>query len=73
MMRLPGLIRATTCGNIIVMKAVWNLRKKIIGVIAIGLLMMLMMNINSRLTEYFRLSAERDELRTQLSIDLATR
>lgn len=49
------------------------MRKKIIGTAAIVLLMMLMMNINSRLTEYFRLSAERDELRTQVSYDLATK
>jgi len=55
------------------MKAVWNLRKKIIGAVAIFLLMLLMMNINSRLTEYFRLSAERDQLRTQVSFDLATK
>lgn len=55
------------------MKAVWDLRKKIIGSVAIFLLMLLMMNINSRLTEYFRLSAERDQLSTQVSFDLATK
>jgi cell division protein FtsB len=49
------------------------MRKKIIGVVAIFLLMVLMMNINSRLTEYFRLAAERDTLRAQVTLDMATR
>jgi hypothetical protein len=55
------------------MQTIWNARKKIIGVAAIALLMVLMMNINSRLSEYFRLSGERDVLVTRVSYDLATR
>lgn len=55
-----------------VMKPVWEARKKIIGIAAIVLLMFFMMNLNSRLTEYFRLSGERDVLRTKVSYDLST-
>lgn len=55
------------------MKAIWDARKKIIGIAAIALLMMLMMNINSRLGEYFRLSGERDVLRTQVNYDAMTK
>lgn len=41
-------------------------RKKIIGLGAIVLLVLLMMNMNSRLSEYFRLSGERDQMLTQV-------
>jgi len=44
------------------MKTLWGSRKRIIGLGAIILLVMLMMNMNSRLSEYFRLSNERDKL-----------
>lgn len=44
------------------MKIFWDARKKIIGVVALVLLMLLMMNLNSRLSEYFRLSNTRDKL-----------
>jgi cell division protein FtsB len=55
------------------MKALWEGRKKIIGVIAIALLVLLMTSLNSRLSEYFRLSSERDKLSTSVSGLLATR
>lgn len=51
------------------MNAILNARKKIIGVGAIALLVLLMMNMNSRLSEYFRLSNERDKVLSQV-IDL---
>lgn len=44
------------------MKAVWESRKKIFGLGAIALLVLFMMNFNSRLTEYFHLTNERDKL-----------
>jgi hypothetical protein len=55
------------------MKALWNARKQIIGASAIILLVLLMMNLNSRLGEYFRLSSERDKLSTQVGYDRATK
>jgi hypothetical protein len=55
-----------------VMRSVWEARKKIIGIGAIALLMLFMMSLNSRLTEYFRLTGERDVLRTQVGYELAT-
>jgi hypothetical protein len=69
----PGLIPATSWGNIMKMKSVWNAQKKAIGIGAIVLLMMLMMNLNSRLGEYFRLTSERDVLSTQVVFDRMTR
>ena len=55
------------------MNAIFEARKKIIGMGIIALLVLLMMNMNSRLSEYFRLSNERDKVLTQV-IDLrATR
>lgn len=48
------------------MKSLWDARKKIIGLAALILLVMLMMNINSRVSEYFRLSSERDTLSTEV-------
>jgi len=44
------------------MKAVWESRKRIIGLGAIALLVLFMMNLNSRLSEYFHLSSERNKL-----------
>jgi hypothetical protein len=64
---LPGLIHAMTCGNINMMKALWEARKRIIVLGAISLLVLLMMNLNSRLTEYFRLTSERDKLGTEVA------
>jgi cell division protein FtsB len=68
-----GLIPATTCGNITMMKTLWEARKKIIGLGAIVLLVLLMMNLNSRLNEYFHLSSERDKLGTEVSFMRATK
>jgi hypothetical protein len=45
------------------MKAVWESRKRLIGLGAIVLLVLFMMNLNSRLTEYFRLTGERDKMK----------
>lgn len=55
------------------MKPFWNVRKQIIGVAAIVLLVILMMNINSRLGEYFNLSSQRDVMGTQVANSLATK
>ena len=55
------------------MKIVWEARKKIIGLTAVVLLMLLMMNLNSRLNEYFRLTSERDKVGTQVSDLRATK
>jgi len=55
------------------MKVFWEARKKIIGLSAIILLTLLMMNLNSRLNEYFRLTNERDKARTQVSNLMATK
>jgi cell division protein FtsB len=55
------------------MKSVWNARKKVIGIAAIILLLMLMMNLNTRLGEYFRLVSERDVVSTQIIYDQMTR
>jgi cell division protein FtsB len=55
------------------MKTIWDARKKIIGVIALVLLMLLMMNLNSRLSEYFRLSSTRDKLGVEVDQLKATK
>ncbi len=55
------------------MRTIWEARKKIIGLTAVLLLVLLMMNINSRLSEYFRLSGERDALSTQVGYYRATK
>jgi cell division protein FtsB len=55
------------------MKALWESRKKVVGVVAIALLVLLMTSLNSRLSEYFRLSNERDKLSTSVSDLYATR
>ena len=44
------------------MKTIWDARKKIIGVVAIVLLVLLMTNLSSRFSEYFRLSNTRDKM-----------
>ncbi len=69
----PGLILAISWGNIMVMRAVWEARKKIIGLIAILLLVVMMMNLNTRLGEFFRLSTERDKISTEVSQLRATK
>jgi hypothetical protein len=56
-----------------VMKAVWDSRKRIIGLGAIALLVLFMMNINSRLGEYFHLSSERDKIDAQVNDLRATK
>jgi cell division protein FtsB len=43
-----------------------GVRKRIIGVVAVVLLVVLMMNLNGRLGEYFRLSSERDKLQSEV-------
>lgn len=55
------------------MKTIWDARKKIIGVVALVLLMLLMMNLNSRLSEYFRLSNTRDKLGVEVDQLKATK
>jgi cell division protein FtsB len=55
------------------MKAIWEARKRIIGLSAILLLVLLMMNLNSRLSEYFRLSSERDKMGTEVAYYHATK
>jgi cell division protein FtsB len=51
------------------MRAIWEARRKIIGAAGILLLVLVMMNLNSRLGEYFRLSNQRNLLATRV-IDL---
>ena len=48
------------------MQKIFEARKKIIGIAAIGLLVLFMMNLNSRLSEYFHLTGERDKLLTSV-------
>jgi hypothetical protein len=55
------------------MKTVWEARKKIIGLSAVILLVWLMMNLNSRLNEYFHLSSERDKLGTEVANNRVTK
>jgi cell division protein FtsB len=55
------------------MKSVWESRKRLIGLAAIVLLVMFMMNLNSRLSEYFHLSSERDKLEVQVNNLRATK
>ena len=65
--RILSLIRALPWGKINIMKAFLDARKRLLGVAAIFLLVLLMMNLNSRLGEYFRLDSERDEMSTQMA------
>ena len=55
------------------MNTIWDARKKIIGIVALVLLMLLMMNLNSRLSEYFRLSNTRDKLGAEVGDLRATK
>lgn len=48
------------------MKAVWESRKRLIGLGAIVLLILFMMNLNSRLSEYFHLTSERDKVEARV-------
>ena len=48
------------------MRSVWEARKQIIGIAGIFVLVLMMMNLNSRLSEYFHLSSERDKLSTEV-------
>lgn len=61
------LIHLFSCGKIIVMKAFFEARRKILGLAAIVLLLLLMMNLNGRLSEYFRIDKERDKLGTEVN------
>lgn len=56
-----------------VMKTVWEARKQLVGIAAVFLLILLMMNLNSRLNEYFRLTSERDKIGTQVGSLSATK
>ncbi|RPJ52257.1 MAG: hypothetical protein EHM21_00665 [Chloroflexi bacterium] len=55
------------------MKSVREAWKRIIGLSAVLLLVLLMMNLNSRLAEYFRLSTERDKVSTEVGYFRATK
>ena len=57
-----SLLPQISWGNIIHMKSFLALRKRIFGIAAVILVIMLMMNLNNRLSEYFRLSKERDRV-----------
>ena len=48
------------------MKAFLEARKRFVGFGLIIVLVLLMMNLNSRLSEYFHLTSERDKLATQV-------
>ena len=60
------MILAPACGNIMVMKSVWEARKKILGVAAVLVLVLMLVSFNNRLGEYFRLSNERDKLSAEV-------
>ncbi len=55
------------------MKAFLEARKRFIGFGLIIVLVLLMMNLNSRLSEYFHLTSERDKLATQVGYLSLTR
>lgn len=44
-----------------------GVRKRIIGIVAVLMLVVLMMNLNGRLGEYFRLTSERDKLKSEVT------
>ena len=56
------LIPRFSWGMINPMKAFLEARKKIFGLAVIVVLILLMMNLNSRLADFFRLSSERDKM-----------
>ena len=62
-----NLPQAIPWSKISVMKAFLEARRRLLGVAAIFLMVLLMMNLNSRLGEYFRLDTERDKLATQVN------
>ena len=62
-----GLIPPLPWGKINLMKAFLEARKQILGLVAIVLLILVMMNLNSRLGEYFRLDNQRDQMSTQMA------
>lgn len=68
-----NLIPSISWGNISSMKAFLETRKRILGAAAILVLVLVMMNLNSRLSEYFRLDSERDKLATQVGDLYVTR
>lgn len=61
------LIHTLPWGKINLMKAFLEGRKRILGIGVIFLLVLIMMNLNSRLSEYFRLTSERDEMSAQMT------
>lgn len=67
-----GLIPATYCCTMMMMNSLWQTRKRIIGLIALVLLFMLMSNLNSRLSELFRLSSQQNDMSTQVGNAQAT-
>jgi cell division protein FtsB len=62
-----NLIPPHAWGKINVMKAFVEARKRLLGIVAILVLILLMMNLNSRLSEYFRLDSERNKMSTQMA------
>lgn len=62
-----NLIPPQPWGKINLMKAFLEARKRILGLAAIVLLVLVMMNLNSRLGEYFRLDSQRDKMSTQMA------
>ena len=67
------MIPSISWGNIGIMKSFLEARKKVLGVGAIIVLVLVMMNLNSRLSEYFHLDKERDKLGTQVGYLQLTR
>lgn len=59
------LIHPLPWGKIVSMKAILAARKRILVLAAIVILVLVMMNLNSRLGEYFRLDSQRDSIATQ--------
>ncbi len=49
-----------------IMKSVWEARKKILGVAAVLVLVLMLVSFNNRLGEYFRLSNQRDQLEAEV-------
>jgi cell division protein FtsB len=61
------LIHPQAWGKINPMKAFLEARKRILGLVAIIILVLVMLNLNSRLGEYFRLDSQRDSMSTQMA------
>jgi cell division protein FtsB len=62
-----NLIPPQPWGKIDLMKAFLEARKRIMGLLAIVLLVFVMMNLNNRLGEYFRLDSQRDAMSTEIA------